>query len=209
MKTKRALVIVAVMLAGSILASIALYAQQTELAQSNSALHDQVSDIESQLPNLNAQTNNLLEEKKQLQTQIDTLQNQTAKLRNQTNSLQNENINLQNENAELQNQLNHKGTKEPKIVTRLGAKDVRESPASGHSWSGQIRFYVKGEVWNVGTADARNVRLHVTLYQGDTVANETYIGLGRIAAGSYVDVASNIIYVGEALSNWTIIPLFD
>ena len=46
----------------------------------------------------------------------------------------------------------------------------------------------------------------MTLYQGETVANATYVELGTINAGSYVDVAADIYYSGEALTNWTIIP---
>ena len=80
------------------------------------------------------------------------------------------------------------------------------TPAAGHPWSGVIRFYISGEVWNLGTGAARDCRLHVTLYQGETVANDTYVELGTINAGTYVDVATNIYYSGEALTNWTIIP---
>ena len=127
------------------------------------------------------------------------LQKQAADLRNQIN-------NLQSEKANLQNQLSQAGA--PKIVTRLGVKDVRSTPAEGHPWSGRIRLYVAGEVWNVGTNAAQNCRLHVTLYQGDVVANDTYIELGTIADGSWKDVATDIYYEGVALTNWTIMSEF-
>lgn len=86
---------------------------------------------------------------------------------------------------------------------------MRSSPAPGHPWSGVIHFYVDGEVWNVGTGPAINCKLHVTLYQETTIANETRIELGTIAAGYYKDVSTNIYYEGPALTDWTIIPEFS
>jgi hypothetical protein len=32
------------------------------------------------------------------------------------------------------------------------------------------------------------------------------VEMGTIKAGTYVDVAANIYYTGEALTDWTIIP---
>lgn len=88
-----------------------------------------------------------------------------------------------------------------RLVTRLGANDMR------YNYTGSdIRLYISGEVWNVGTEAAQNCSLHVTLYQGNTVAKDTYIELGTINGGSFKDVAANIYYTGESLSNWTIIP---
>ena len=127
------------------------------------------------------------------------LQKQAADLRNQIN-------NLQNEKADLQSQLSQLSQRPvaPKLVTRLGATDMR------YNYTGQnIRLYITGEVWNVGTAPAYNCRLHVTLYQGDTVAKDTRIELGTINAGSFVDIAKNIYYTGNALTNWTLIPEYN
>jgi cell division protein FtsL len=126
------------------------------------------------------------------------LQKQAADLRNQIN-------NLQNEKADLQSQLSQLSQRPivPKLATRLGATDMR------YNYTGQTtRLYISGEIWNVGTAPAYNCRLHVTLYQGDIVANDTHIELGTIAAGSWKDVAANIYYEGVALTNWTIISEF-
>ena len=97
----------------------------------------------------------------------------------------------------------------PRLVTRLGTKDVRASPYANHPWSGTIRFYISGEVWNVGQIPAYKSTLHVVLFQGAIVANDTYIELGVIAAGAYVDVASNVYYAGNALTNWTLTPECD
>jgi hypothetical protein len=120
------------------------------------------------------------------------LQKQAADLRDQIN-------NLQSEIADLQSQPSHEDA--PKLVTRLGARDMR------YTYSGQeIRLYISGEVWNVGTVVAENCRLHVTLYQGDIVAKDRYIHLGAINPSSFVEVASNVYYSGIALTNWTLIP---
>jgi len=131
------------------------------------------------------------------------LQQQVNALESQVENLQDEKTDLQNQ---LQNQLNQ--TQIPKLVTRLGTKDVRSSPYANHPWSGQIRFYISGEVWNVGRASANSSKLHVTLYQGGAVAKDTYVELGTIPAGSYVDVDANIPYEGDALTHWTMVPEF-
>lgn len=207
MKTKLGLVAILVILSSSLVVNAYFYATQERDLAVNSDLRAQAASLEAQLANLSSQISGFQSEKTSLETQLASLESQLENLHNHINSLENENSNLQNENANIQSQISHGGT--PKIVTRIGATDVRQSPAAGHPWSGQIRLYVSGEVWNVGSNVARNVRLHVTLYQGDAVANETYIELGTINAGSWADAASNIYYAGDALTNWTIIPEQD
>ena len=125
------------------------------------------------------------------------LKEQASELRTLTSS-------LENETAELEEQLNQLSQEGPRLVTRLGASDMRLN------YTGQeIRLYISGEIWNVGTSAARNCRLHVTLYQGVIVANDTYVELGTIDVGAYVDVASNVYYTGNALTNWTLSPECD
>jgi len=122
-----------------------------------------------------------------------------AALRVQASELRTLTSTLQNETAELEDQLNQLSQEGPRLVTRLGASDMR------FNYTGQeTRLYISGEIWNVGTSAARNCRLHVTLYQGGTIANDTYVELGTIDIGSYVDVASNVYYTGNALTNWTL-----
>jgi hypothetical protein len=124
-----------------------------------------------------------------------------AVLKEQASELRILTSNLENETAELEDQLNQLSQEGPKLVTRLGASDMR------FNYTGQeTRLYISGEIWNVGTSTARNCRLHVTLYQGDAVAKDTYVELGNIDVGSYVDVASNVYYTGNALTNWTLTP---
>lgn len=84
----------------------------------------------------------------------------------------------------------------PGVVTRLGATDVRtdENP----------RLWITGEVLNRGIKDVANVRLYVVLYQGNIVANETYIEVGFIRAGTQVDTRTNVFYEGTALTGWDI-----
>ena len=116
--------------------------------------------------------------------------------------------NLRQQNLDHQNQLNAKlnQTQPPKLVTRLGSNDVRSSPYQNHPWSGQTRLYIEGEVWNVGQTPAKNSNLHVILYRQQTIVNDTHIQLGTIEPGSYVDIAVNINYAGDALTNRIITP---
>lgn len=124
-----------------------------------------------------------------------------AALRLQGSELSTLTSTLVNETAELKDQINQLSQDGPRLVTRLGARDIR------FNYTGQdTRLYVSGEIWNVGTSTARNCKLHVTIYQGLTVANDTYIELGGIDAGTYVFAASNVYYTGDALTNWAITP---
>ncbi|MFB3889133.1 MAG: hypothetical protein ACE14S_06550 [Candidatus Bathyarchaeia archaeon] len=204
---KVTLALMLAILVGSLAANGYLYAQQQQVSTARENLERRRADLQGQAAILNTRTSSLQGEKANLEAQVASLERQTADLQNQTANLESENSKLQSENAAIQaqiDQISQHGA--PKIVTRLGATDVRSTPAAGHPWSGVIRFYVSGEVWNVGTGVARDCRLHVTIYQGEVVANDTYIGLGTIDAGSYADVAANIYYTGDALTNWTIIP---
>jgi hypothetical protein len=143
---------------------------------------------------LSAQLYGLIMDNDSVQKQVDDFRNQVA--------------DLQGEKASLQGQLQTQQSrvKSPELVSRLGVKDVRASPYANHPWSGRIRFYVSGEVWNVGKVPAYNCRLHIVLFQGATVANDTYVTLEAIKPGSFVDVSANVYYEGEALTSWNVTP---
>ena len=115
---------------------------------------------------------------------------------------------LQNEKANLQDQLQtqQNGAGTPRLVTRLGVKDIRASPYVNHPWSGRIRFFVSGEVWNVGRVPGYNCTLHVVLYQGTNVANDTKVMLGTIKPGAFVDVSADVYYEGDELTSWNVTP---
>jgi hypothetical protein len=130
-----------------------------------------------------------------------SVQKQIDDIRNQVEDLQREKASLQ---GQLQTQQSRANS--PELVTRLGAKDVRASPYANHPWSGRIRFYVSGEVWNVGKVPAYNCKLHVVLFQGATVANDTYVMLWTIKQGSFVDVSADAYYEGDALTSWSVTP---
>ncbi|MCJ7613215.1 hypothetical protein MUO71_00410 [Candidatus Bathyarchaeota archaeon] len=133
--------------------------------------------------------------------QVGNLQNTTTVLLRENSLLQNTKDNLEGQLYQLL--LANQG-KTATLVTRLGASDMR------YNYSGQdLRLFISGEVWNVGPVAAQNCRLQVMLFQGDVVANDTYIDLGTIEAGSYVEVSRNVYYSGNALTNWRIIPESD
>jgi hypothetical protein len=204
LKAKFALATVSVILLVSFAANVNFYLHQHDSVLYN-ALLKRIPDLQNQIADSRSQAGQLLNDTATLESQDADLENQVHTLQNQTNSLQIENSNLKSKNAELQNQQNLLSQRKTpaKLVTRLGANDLR------YNYSGQdIRLYITGEVWNVGTETAQNCSLHVTLYQGDTVTKDTYIPLGDIAGGSFTDVGRNIYYTGDALTNWTVAPEF-
>ena len=136
-----------------------------------------------------------------LNTNSGIVQKQIDDLASQVSNLQGEKVNLQDQ---LQIQQNMAGS--PRLVTRLGTKDVRASPYANHPWSGTIRFYISGEVWNVGQIPAYNSTLHVVIFQGAIVANDTHVMLGTIKPGSFVDVSADVYYEGNPLTSWNITP---
>ena len=107
---------------------------------------------------------------------------------------------LQNQVSALQNDVN--SLKAAKLVTRLGASDNR--PLLGSK-----SLFVQGSIWNVGTNPAQNCKLHVVLYQGQTVAKDTYINLGTINGETYTEISENVYYEGSSLSDWTITPEWE
>jgi len=90
--------------------------------------------------------------------------------------------------------------KAPKLsVLSVYSGDVRP-------WLGTPYLHVYGEVWNVGSDTAYNCRLHVILYQGSVVAEDTYVNLGTISGENKKSVDANIYYNGDALTSWSITP---
>jgi hypothetical protein len=151
------------------------------------SLNDQLADLRSHVIYLygaNASMPSSIEDFQSLQTQISTLKSGATELQNQL--------------SDLRNRLN--ALKTPKILTSLGTTDVRSNVVD-------TRFYIKGTVWNVGVETAFNSSLHVTLYRGAFIVNETYLMLGDLPGGSWKEVETNIHYSGAALTNWTIIPI--
>ena len=145
----------------------------------DSGLESQVADLQSQVDSLTTDKNSLTSERDNLQ--------------NQVNSLTSDKNNLQNEVDSL---------RAPDLVTRLGMGDERP-------WFQTPYFHVSGEVWNVGTNTAYNCKLHVVLYQGFVVAEDTYINLGTISGRTYTSVDSKIYYEGSALTGRSITPEWE
>jgi len=132
-RTWLALMVVSVVLVGSLAANAYLITQQQQGLTETEDLEKQAAELQSQLATLSNQISSLQSEKADLETSIANLQNHAADLRNQSATLETENAELRSENAAIQSQIDkvtQNGT--PKIITRLGARDVRESPAPGH-----------------------------------------------------------------------------
>ena len=112
------------------------------------------------------------------------LENQIADLQSQVSDLENQVSNL--EKAKL-------------IKVELSGTDNRP-------WFQTPYLHVTGGIANVGTDTAYNCRLHVILYQGAVVAEDTYINLGTISGEGWQGVDSRVYYEGEALTMWSLTP---
>ena len=200
---KFALAAVTAALIASLAANAYFYAEQSVSIAAVVTVQGKVLSLQSQLADVSNRTSIAQCEVADLRILDTEVDSEVDSLRNQTVSLQNEKSRLQSEQATLQSLLSQlsQGKVPALLVTRLGASDMR------YNYTGSdIRLYISGEVWNVGTEPARNSRLHVTLYQGVVMAKDTYIELGTIDGGSWKTLARNIYYTGNALTNWTIVP---
>ena len=91
--------------------------------------------------------------------------------------------------ANLQGQINT--LKAPDLIKlNLEETDVR---------FGTPYLYVRSIVVNVGSDTANDCKLHVILYQGSVVANETDIILGSIPGRNWVAVDEKVSYTGSSL----------
>jgi regulator of replication initiation timing len=165
----------------------------------------QVRDLETEKASLQIQIANLTTQVSSLQNQTSDISSKCSNITSEIVNLQTENDNLKRENTDLQNQLYEKG---PRLITKLGTTDVKIDHTAYHS--NQTRLFIEGEVWNIGDQVANDCRLHVILYQGSNVANDTYIQLGTINAIDCVNVRTDIYYyTGQRLTNWKITPEYN
>jgi regulator of replication initiation timing len=144
----------------------------------NVSLQEQVQDLKSQVVALGnqledhrSQVNDLLGENTSIRSEIANFQ----KFQSETVNLKNDVADLKNKIADLKKELNE--TKNPKIVTYLGTTDMRTDLSNK-------RLYMSGKVWNTGIDIAYNCSLHVTLYRGDSIVNNSYIKLGDLHGAS-------------------------
>ena len=181
-QTKVALIIVSILFVISLIANLYLYARQYGGITPDGGLEQQIADLQSQLDSLNATHQNYVSTHSHTNLEYDILENQIADLQDQTNSLQTQIKDL--ESAKL-------------ILVNLYGTDTRPLFQTPY-------LHVQGEVVNVGTDYAFNCRLHVILYQGEVVAEDTHVNLGTIIGEDYTTVDSKIYYEGEALTDWSI-----
>ncbi len=190
--------------------------EQTSIHASNDSYRAQIDDLTRLLADSRNQTVLLQKEKVMLQNQVNlletgklNLENTVAYLQHQVGNLVSQVENLTDDNNALYNLLNEHPPA-PYIVTKLGTKDLNSPPADGNyhtPWN--TRFFVQGQVFNLGKVRAVNCRLHVVLRQDGKVANDTEIWLGTMNAMDFVYVETNIYYSGAPLTSWDIIPEYD
>ncbi len=206
MKTVFASITICVILIIGLAANVVFYLQKIGTESDIASLYQQITALQAQIAAFQTQSEAAVTETNDLKNQTAMLQSHASDDRNLTSFLQAQNALLQTQKNTIQNELDLLRDEKtpPRLVTRIGARDMR------FNYSGQdIRLYISGEVWNVGTETAHNCSLHVILYQGNTVAVDTRIWLGDLSGGSYLDVGRNIYYAGDTLTHWTITPEFN
>ena len=87
----------------------------------------------------------------------------------------------------------------PRLATSLNVEDK------------EVYLQITGEVWNLGHETAYMCKLHVILYEGDSVAKEEYVHLGdnvgMIAEQRYDRVDAKVYYEGAQITDWEIMPV--
>jgi hypothetical protein len=215
MKTRirLALAIVSIILVVSIAANGILYNALSE----NNNLKRQNEEMRNQINSLQNQTQNLQSQIGELQNQSNTDNNTIAALNATITNLLKQNHTLKNENENLQAQVENLTSQlGPNLSTNLIANDVNylvplntniptpppivKTPEYNH-------LLIRGTVDNTGWKTAYHCKLHVILYQGNTIAADTHIELGTIYGHSSVLLDGNtVLYKGIRLTNWEIFP---
>ena len=153
--------------------------------------------------NLKNQISALETDKTTLNDQMGTLQTEKSSLEIQVNSLQNQKTQLQNDKTNLQNQINSLNSEisslEASKLIRVNLEETDVRP-----WLGTPYLHLRSVVVNVGSNTAYNCKLHVVLYQGATIAKDTYVLLGSILGEEGVISTNDVQYVGSALTGWTV-----
>jgi hypothetical protein len=126
-----------------------------------------------------------------LQSTYNNYQSTHSHTDSEYDSLSSQNTNLQNQIASLE---------APNLIRiNLGESDNRP-------WLGTPYLHIQSAITNVGTNTAFNCKLHVVLYQGATIAKDTYVLLGTISGRAGISTTNDVQYSGSALTGWTITP---
>jgi Tfp pilus assembly protein PilN len=145
----------------------------------------EVSDLQAQIASLQKQLNDLQSQLTQKNADINSLNSQISSLTSQINSLNSQLDSLKAANV---------------VEVNLKSDDSRP-------FLGTPNLHVYGELCNVGTNTANNVKLHVVAYQsGGVVAIDTYILVGSMNGESWTSVDGAPTYGGGSLTSWTITP---
>lgn len=68
------------------------------------------------------------------------------------------------------------------------------------------RLQITGYIFNIGNQTAKDCKLHVVLYQGNIIVQDTYIKLGNIAGETGISIDEEVFYDGEGLTDFIITP---
>jgi hypothetical protein len=98
--------------------------------------------------------------------------------------------------TDLQSQIN---SLEASNLTRISLGESDNRPANGTPY-----LHIVSVIVNLGTKTAYSCNLHVILYQGNTIAKDTYVLLGTIFGQTGISTTDDVQYSGSALTAWTI-----
>jgi len=185
MGLKIALAVVSMLLIVSLIANMYFYSRQYGVTPD--------SGLESDLENLQSEYDAYKSNHSYSNSEYDTLQSDYNNYVDNHHYTDDEYRALESERDSL---------KASKLVTRLDVSDQRP-------WFQTPYFHISGEVWNVGTNMAYNCKLHIIIYQGAVVAEDTYINLGAINGETYTSVDSKVYYEGSEITGWDIIPEWE
>ena len=196
-RMKVALIVVSALLVISLFVNLYFYTRQYGITP-DGGLENQIADLQAQVSDLEETIFGFENEVANLESEKSGLLNEVANLESEKSGLLNEVTNLEKARYLLLSEIENLKS-EKLIMVNLDGTDNR--PLLGTPY-----LHVTGEVVNVGTYTAYNCKLHVVLYQGEVVAEDTYINLGTINGEGWKTVDSQIYYEGEELTAYSVTP---
>lgn len=147
-------------------------------------LKSQLQQAQSQLSGSSGDSSTI----SQLQSQIDSLNSQISQKNADISSLNSQISSLNDQISSL------------KSASLLGV-NLKYEDNRPLLQDAYLRVY--GNVVNTGSNTAYNAKIHVILYQGSVVAEDTTINLGTISGKSSTNVDSKIYYTGSAITTYS------
>lgn len=173
----------------------------------NSLINDkdyQISNLEAELTRLNAEVDRLNATIQKLNDEIVQKDNELAQKDNEISSLNDQITSLNNQIADLNNQLEgltgQIANKPNLVLDNLIVEDDRSS----------IPYNLHIDCWvnNTGGSTAYNAFLHITAFNAEGLAIETYYSFGGITGRMHLGLNFRVNYTGSPIESWEITPIW-